>query len=292
MRNLFCAVAALVGSFFPMTAIVASPVDEIAATLESDRKIVFKQVGDQKLMLDVFDPKGVKAGDRRACLLAFHGGSWKQHTTRKMYPFLAGFVKSGMVGISAEYRLLSATNTVFDCVKDARSAVRYVREHATELGIDPEKIIVMGESAGGHLGLSTTFPSSIEGLDEAGDNTSVSCVANVLILLYPVSDTSKDGFGNKVIGPRWADLSAPRHIAAGMPPTLIFQGTLDKGVPLRVSQALHDAMVKAGNRCELEIGEGGGHGYVRRDLPTFEATLKRMREFLESLGLIDPTLAQ
>jgi acetyl esterase/lipase len=141
-----------------------------------------------------------------------------------------------MVGISVEYRLYKAgTNvSVFECVKDVRSALRYVRAHSTELGIDPQKIVVSGASAGGHLAVAT----ALFAFDEAGEDTSISCAPNALVLLSPVIDTSKEGYGNSKIGERWQELSPTHQVRSGMPPTIIFHGTGDATTPYPVRNIL------------------------------------------------------
>jgi dienelactone hydrolase len=201
-----------------------------------------------------------------------------------MYPFAAHYAKLGLVGISMSYRLHSAKTgvSVFDCVKDARAAVRYIRAHATELGIDPQKIIVSGGSAGGHLAVSTAL---FDKVNEEGDDLAVSASPNALVLLFPVIDTSKDGYGQAKIGERWQELSPAHNVRAGLPPTLIFHGTGDTVTPFAGAKTFHEAMLKAGNRCELDINEGGAHGYLMRDKALFDDTMKKTDVFLKSLGL-------
>jgi acetyl esterase/lipase len=190
-----------------------------------------------------------------------------------------------MVAISVEYRLAKpkAGVTVFDCVKDARSAMRYVRAHAAELGIGPQKIVANGGSAGGHLAAATAL---LEGVDEAGEDMSVSCVPNALVLYFPVIDTSKEGYGNAKIGERWQEISPLHRVKAGVPPTIIFHGTGDTVTPFKGAQAFRDAMLKAGNRCELDVNEGGKHGYLMFDRALYEDTLRKTEAFLKSLRLL------
>jgi acetyl esterase/lipase len=193
-----------------------------------------------------------------------------------------------MVGISVEYRLFNknAGTTVFDCVKDARSAARYVRAHAAELGIDPQKLVVNGGSAGGHLAAGTAL---FDGVDEAGEDPAVSCVPNALVLFFPVIDTSTEGYGNAKIGARWQELSPVHRVKPGVPPTIIFHGTGDTVTPFKGAQAFHDAMVKAGNRCELVVKEGAAHGYLMREREVFEEALHKTEAFLTSLGFLKAT---
>jgi len=205
---------------------------------------------------------------------------------RRQYPFVAHFAKLGMVGICIEYRLVKPKSgvTVFDCVKDGRSAVRYVRSHAAGLGVDPQKLIANGGSAGGHIAAGTAL---FDGVDEAGEDTSVSCVPNALVLYFPVIDTSKEGYGNAKIGERWQEISPLHHVKPGVPPTIIFHGTGDTVTPFKGAKAFHHAMLKAGNRCELVVNESGKHGYLMFDRALYEETLCKTEAFLKTLGFLE-----
>lgn len=261
------------------------PIDEQAAKLEPTRVVVYKKVGERELHLNIFEPEGLKPGDKRSCFLTIHGGGWTGLSPRRQYPFAAHFAKLGMVGISVEYRLVKpgSGNTVFDCVKDGRSAMRYVCAHAAELGVDQQKIVANGGSAGGHVAAGTAL---FDGVDEAGEDTSVSCVPNALVLYFPVIDTSKEGYGNAKIGEHWQEISPLHRVKAGVPPTIIFHGTGDTVTPFKGAQAFHDAMLKVGNRCDLVVNEGGKHGYLMFDRALYEETLRTTESFLKSLKLL------
>lgn len=260
-------------------------VDQMAAVLKPTRIVPYKKIADKELQLHVFEPEGFKAGDRRACYLIIHGGGWTGGTPQRMYPFAAHYAKLGLVGISMQYRLHSTKTgvSVFDCVKDARSAVRYIRAHAMELGIDPQKIIVSGGSAGGHLAAATAL---FDPVNEDSDDLKISPVPNALVLLFPVIDTSKEGYGNAKIGERWQELSPVHHVCPGVPPTIIFHGTGDTVTPFAGAKAFQEAMLKAGNRCELDINEGGVHGYLMRNKTLYDDTMGKTDVFLKSLGLL------
>jgi acetyl esterase/lipase len=261
-------------------------VGRLAADLSPTREIVYKKVADRELHLHIFNPEGWRATDKRACFITIHGGGWTSGEPRRMYPFADHYAKLGLVGISVQYRLYSAKTqtTVFDCVKDARSAVRYVRAHAGELGVDPNKIIVSGGSAGGHLAAATAI---FEGVDEAGEDTKISAAPNALVLLFPVIDTSTEGYGNGKIGERWKELSPAHNVRPGLPPTITFHGTGDTTCPFKGAQLFHDAMLKAGNRSELVVNEGGAHGYLMRTQPLYDECLQKSDAFLGSLGLLE-----
>lgn len=260
-------------------------VDTLGEGLQPTRSITYKTIGDRQLQLHIFEPAGFKTTDKRTCYITIHGGGWGGMTPARMFPFADHFAKLGMVGISVQYRLYNAKTqtTVFDCVKDARSAVRYVRAHAAELGIDPNKIIVSGGSAGGHLAAATAFFDSI---NETGEDTSVSCKPNALVLLFPVIDTSTEGYGNAKVGKDWQTISPAHQVTPGAPPTMVFHGTGDTVTPFKGAKAFHEAMLKAGNRCELDINEGGAHGYLMRTRPLYDDTQAKTEAFLRSLGLL------
>jgi acetyl esterase/lipase len=205
-----------------------------------------------------------------------------------MYPFAADFAKRhGMVGISVQYRLYQpGTATVFDCVKDARSSVRYLRSHAAELGIDPGKILVSGGSAGGHLAAATAL---FDGVNEETDDLKVPCRPDAMVLLFPVIDTSATGYGQAKIGDRWQELSPVHHVRAGLPPTLTFHGTGDTVTPFSGAKAFHEAMLAAGNKSVLDVNEGGKHGYLMFEEALYEDTLAKTAAFLTRLGFLPTT---
>ncbi len=269
----------------PAKAKALDAVDMLAKDLKPSRVLVYKKIAERDLQLHVFEPEGFKAGDKRACYLIIHGGGWTGGAPPRMYPFAAHYAKLGLVGISISYRLHSAKSgvSVFDCVKDARSAVRYIRAHADEIGIDPQKIIVSGGSAGGHLAVSTAL---FDKVNEESDDLAISATPTALVLLFPVIDTSKEGYGQAKIGERWQELSPAHNVRAGLPPTLIFHGTGDTVTPFAGAKTFHDAMLKAGNRSELDINEGGVHGYLMRERALFDDTMRKTDTFLKSLGLL------
>ena len=257
----------------------------ISAKLEPTRRVVYKKVGDRELSLDIFEPAGLKPADKRACFVAIHGGGWTSGSPRSMYVFADHCAKLGMVAISVQYRLYKAKTpvTVFECVKDARAALRHVRAHAAELGIDPQKIIANGASAGGHLAAATAM---FDGVDHANKNLDASCHPNALVLFSPVIDTSTEGYGNAKIGERWQELSPAHQVRAGLPPTLLFHGDGDTTTPIKGAQLFVEAMQKAGNRIEFASPPGAIHTYMFKDATLHAETLKQMDAFFASLGFV------
>jgi len=270
---------------------VLARADYIASRLPAlapDKVVVYKKVADRELELRIFLPEGWTAADKRPCLHMIHGGGWGGMDPSRMYPFAADFAKRhGMVGISVQYRLYKpGTATVFDCVKDARSSVRYVRAHAAELGIDPAKLIVSGGSAGGHLAAATAL---FDKVNEDTDDLGISCRPDAMVLLFPVIDTSAEGYGQAKIGERWQELSPVHHVRAGLPPTLTFHGTGDTVTPFAGAKAFHEAMLAAGNESALDVNEGGKHGYLMFEEALYEDSHTKTAAFLTRLGFLPTT---
>jgi acetyl esterase len=270
----------LFGSATLTTQALDRPLEPIAAKLEPTRTVVYKTVGDRSLELHIFEPDGHDKTDRRPVYLTIHGGGWTGRTPRYFYPFAKHFADHGMLSISLEYRLRSPRlgTTVFDCVKDGRSAVRYLRSHADELGIDPNKIAVSGGSAGGHIAAGTALFDTV---NEDSDDLTVSCLPDLLILYYPVIDTSKDGYGQAKIGQRWRELSPIEHVKPNLPATLLLHGTGDTVTPFAGAKLFHQRMIQAANSCEFIAFEGGRHGYFIFDLDLFAEAMMQTETFLK-----------
>ncbi|MBX3239079.1 MAG: alpha/beta hydrolase [Chitinophagaceae bacterium] len=257
----------------------------LATKLEPTRKIAYKKVKERNLYLHLFAPDGFEQSNRRACFIAFHGGGWVKGEPRRFYPIVDEFVKRGMVGISAEYRFMDTSDgtTVFDCVRDGRSVVRYVRQHAKELGVDPQKIVVSGGSAGAHVAVGTAL---FDAVNEVTDFLDVSTMPDALVLYYPVIDTSPEGYGANRIGEQWITLSPLHNVKKGLPPTILFHGTSDKVTPFKGAKNFQDTMIKAGNKCHLIIKEGGIHGYMMFEKNFYDEAISQTITFLKSCGII------
>jgi len=193
-----------------------------------------------------------------------------------------------MVAIAAEYRIRSKHGTTpFECVADGKSAIRYVRAHAKELGVDPSKIIASGGSAGGHVAACTAI---IRDFDEEAEDKAISSKPNVLVLFNPVIDTTERGYGAEKLKGQTETLSPVHHVLSGLPPTIIFHGTADTTVPFENVERFCRKMHEVGNRCELVPFEGMKHGFFNytreEDHASYNITIQHAEQFLRSLGYI------
>jgi acetyl esterase len=244
----------------------------------------YKQVDGQSLNVYVSTPPGWKSSGKAPAILLFHGGGWGRGTPA-MLNDQAEFLQSrGFVVFLVQYRLAPARKPPELCLRDAKSAMRWVRKHASEWGVDPNRIAAGGGSAGAHLAAGTAL---LSGFDETGDDTTISCEPNALVLFNPVIDNGPEGFGYKWFAKRYTEFSPAHNIAPGAPPTLILSGTEDITAKAHLLQRFTEAMTAAGNRCDLKLYEGGKHGFYRRNDSNgkyFQPTLAEVEAFFRSLG--------
>ena len=191
----------------------------------------------------------------------------------------------GMAVVFADYRVWKKHGTdPFACVENAKSAMRYVRQNAERLNIDPDRIAASGGSAGGHLAAATAY---IKAFDSPEDDLAVSPVPDALVLFNPVFNNAPEpeGYGYDRIKSRFEEFSPYHNIGSNPPPTLILLGTKDHLIPVSTAQAFVDKAVSNGGKCELELYEGAGHGFFNKG-DYHQITLDRMITFLESIGYI------
>jgi len=196
-----------------------------------------------------------------------------------------------MVAISAEYRVKNRHGTTpFECVADGKSAIRWVRANAARLGVNPNKIVAGGGSAGGHVAACTGV---IEGLDEENEDRNISSKPNALVLFNPAVDLlsiPKEKRLAERFKNRMKELSPLQHVKNGVPPCIIFHGTVDKTVPFESVERFCAVMKEAGNVCRLVPFEGKGHGFFNygrdKDNSSFKQTVRAADRFLTSLGYL------
>ena len=254
-------------------------------TLPGAETFVYREGKPGPMRLHVFKPKGWSAKDQRPALVFFFGGGWTKGTPERSAGYAKWAATLGMVGVAPDYRTKGRFDTSpLESVADGRAALRWVQDHAAELGIDSKKIVVGGSSAGGHVALWTaiehTPPGSSKTEAPQGKPAAV-------ILVSPVSDTSLiSGYTPKRFGSNTDALSPVHQLDAKMPPVLVFHGDGDTTVTNRQSIALHDKLVAAGNVCEFVNVPTGTHGF-QTQLPEWKDKSRAiMKEFLTKQQLL------
>jgi len=235
--------------------------------------VVYKQAGTQSLVLEIVSPQVVPRGGL-PCVVMFHGGAWRKGAPEQMMPMGEAFARQGVIGISAQYRLLEEgpIRLPMEAVEDARSAMRYVRKNAGKLGCDAGRIAAAGGSSGGHLAAMTAMKVDI---DAPADDRSVSPRPDALILLNAPLDLMT--LRSRV--PKVARQISPLHLVdASLPPTIIFHGTGDNMVPFSQATSFQQQASRQGaKRVEVVQFDGRGHGF-------WNANRKRGVDFREVIG--------
>lgn len=258
--------------------------------LRAAETLIYKKAGDRELKLLLEKPANWKASDKRPAVVFFFGGGWVGGTPDQFLKQSTYLASRGMVGIRVEYRVIPKGDKgppTLSCA-DAKSALRYVRSHAAELGIDSTHIAAAGGSAGGHL---AAFTAMVKGLDDAQDDSTISCKPDALILFNPVFNNGPGNYGYERIGEKFMAYSPAHHVTRETPPTIVFLGDNDELIPVKVVRDFEAQMKQAGVRCEVRIYPQQRHGFFNKN-PYFTLTLIESDKFLESLGWLKgpPTL--
>lgn len=255
---------------------------EVRAEEAPDRLVEYKAVGKAKLSLSIFNPSDHKASDQKPAIVFFFGGGWKSGTPRQFYKQSRYLAERGMVAICADYRTAKSHKTSpQECVKDGKSAIRWVRKNAKKLGVNPKQIAAGGGSAGGHVAAATAL---VKAMDEEGEDTSVSCRPDALVLFNPVFDNGPGGYGHDRVVDYWKQISPMHNIDDTAPPTVVFLGTKDKLIPVATAEAYKKKMEQHGKRCDLHLYPEQPHGFFNK--AKFDETLQETDRFLVSLGFL------
>jgi acetyl esterase len=255
---------------------------------ENTKTFTYAKTKQADLEIVVHYPPGWKEADKRPGIVFFFGGGWENGTIQAFEPQSQYLASRGMVTARADYRVKSRHGvTPKECVEDARSAIRWFRENASKLGVDPNRIVASGGSAGGHIAACTSLMPATE---PKGEDSKVSCNANALILFNPVlrfgpqllKKIDNDEAEGKAISPIL-------YLTKSSPPTLLFFGTDDW--LLKQGEEFIQRSKELGHRSELFTAEKEPHGFFNRS-PWREKTLLRADEFLVKLGYLQgpPTI--
>lgn len=259
---------------------------------------IYKRVDGISLKVDVFEIP--QAGDTaaRPAIAFFHGGGWVFGEPSEFHEACLRYASKGFVTFAFEYRLSINPDGTFphpeitpvESVKDARSAIRWIREHAGQYAVDPEGIVACGQSAGGQLALSTAL---IDNVNEATDNLETSPVPTALIL-YSGTVNMVEAWADMLLDERRSEIwsISPYHnLKPGMPPAIQFHGRLDDQVAFWTVRFFKNKATRLGNDFELVEFKNRKHFLGDGD-PEYgryydEEILKRTDAFLIELGILD-----
>ncbi len=246
---------------------------------EPDTQWVYKTVPGKDLKMDVFLPSDYSSeGKRFPVMVIFHGGSWAEGESNWHWPDCTYWSKRGMVAVSVDYRLKNRdqVKVPLECVKDAKSAIRFLRFNADRLKIDPNRIVAMGDSAGGQLAAATATLTNPKTNDDAYE-LSISCFPQVVVLTCPWFKTAPD-------------LCPPKHLREGSPPFITFAGGSDTAIPVAEMIEFHKLLKEKDIVSELYIGNQGKHGFCNGRNPYnrfFYWSVDLTDRFLVKHGILD-----
>lgn len=268
--------------------------------IEGATSRVYKSIDGVDLRLHIFTPPNHSATANAPAIVFFFGGAWTGGTVSQFVPQAKHFASRGMVAVVADYRVFSRhKTTAFEAIADGKSAIRWARAHARDLGIDPNRIAAAGGSSGGHVALSAAV---LDGFDEPREDRQVRSKPNALVLFNPAVDTTPEsdaarsgGRGSEVFKARFGDRgregSPFHHLRSGLVPTLILHGRGDAIVPYSDVERFCAQARKLGDRCELVGYEGATHGFfnpTRDEGKWYRETLEEADRFLTTLGYLRP----
>lgn len=260
---------------------------------------VYKTIDTIALKAWIFNPPNHEEGDLKPAIIFFFGGGWRAGNPVQFQKHCEYLAARDMVAMTVDYRVSSRHGvTANQCVADAKSAVRWMRSNADRLGIDRNKIVAAGGSAGGHLAASTAI---LPDHDDPNDDLSLSAVPNAMALFNPAvvlaTIPGERELGSAIIkmlsermGAEPESMSPLHHIKPGIGPTIIFHGTADKTVGYRTVELFQKKMEANGNQCTLVGYQGEPHGffnYLKKNNGPFVSTMQKLDAFLISIGYLE-----
>jgi acetyl esterase/lipase len=241
----------------------------IPDSVEVEYGIQYGRGGEYELFLDLYSPRGPV--ENAPALVFIHGGGWARHGRDYFAYWASHYAARGYVCASIDYRI-SDEAPFPAAVEDAKCAVRWVRANAVKLGVDADRIAVIGQSAGGHLALMAAYSSDVEELEGNGGHAGVGSSVRAVVSFYGPTDltaprVSREKAVRRFMGrasqkeapDRYAAASPLQYMTQDDPPTLILHGTSDDVVPIEQSDRLAATLDAMGIPYVYDRQEGWNH---------------------------------
>jgi acetyl esterase/lipase len=254
----------------PSCTLPRDPTDDRPATVDIQRGIKWATLGGQDIALDIAKPLAPTT-TKLPLVVVIHGGAWQTGSRSQMTPFITMLASLGYAAAAIDYRVKQASNDNYfpAPISDVRCAVRWLKTHAAEYGLDPDKFIALGTSAGGHLASMLGVAANAAGLDDGtcpvvGQSPSVGAV----ISLFGPQDMNTEA--QKALVIRAADLADPAKMdlyssipqaTATTVPFLLAHGTVDTSVNPSHSARLKARLDELGTVSTYIPVDGVGHGF-------------------------------
>lgn len=279
--------------------------DPQALHINGAKPFIYKTVDDVALRLHVFNSAAREPGKKAPAVVFYFGGGWIIGDIRRFQTQATHLALRGIVTVLVDYRVKCRhRSSMMDSVADAKSAMRWVHDHADDFGIDTDRIAALGSSAGAHLALATALSPDAEASANKGE---MDFRPDALILYNPALDTSSPAAVQNIaryVGREDAErgraFSPIEHLDKGLPPTIIFQGTADTSTPHETAETFCKRATEKGSPCEVVLYPGAPHGFTEiwmgLDDPSLglkaeywaQDTIRRTDSFLAALGWLPP----
>ncbi len=263
----------------------------VGQRFQAVRDVVYHSTPQGDLRVDLYVPYDRRPGPG---LLYIHGGGWQTGSKEQYVLWYLPYLQLGMRVVAVEYRL-SGRAPAPAAVEDARCAFLWLARNGGKYGVDTERLVITGGSAGGHLALMTAM---LDGsYDAACGHAGPPPKARAVINYYGATDLEpllREGKPHRV---KWLSgsgdpsgmarrLSPLNWVRAGVPPVLTLHGDADEAIPHDQAARLHEALAKAGVANELVTIPGGAHGrHTWSDAETLRVQ-RRIEAFLKQNGVI------
>lgn len=234
-------------------------------------------------------PNHNPAASHLSCILFLHGGLWDTSMAAQFVPHCNHFASRGAVAVTIEYRVFGKHRTnPIEAIEDVRMAIGFLKQNASIIGIDPDRIIVAGAGSGGHLALCAA--TQMEGaVSPDGAPLTIAAVAT----FSSIVDTSVKGVGHERFpSPKEAKEHSPLNSLPkkNLPPCLILHGKNDRVAPFEQAAKFAKGYIRKGNKCELIDYEGAGHTFFNYNTneQLYQLSLNAFDGFLVNLNLLSP----
>ncbi|MGL4423878.1 MAG: alpha/beta hydrolase fold domain-containing protein [Gemmataceae bacterium] len=275
-----------------MSVLLLAPAAAPAPSLRWEKNVTFATQESMPMQCDIAWPSGEGPFP---VVVVFHGGAWKYGRRTDTTSFVKTLAENGYVGVTASYRLAPKHKWPAQII-DAKTVVRFLRTNAKKYAIDPDRLGVMGFSAGGHLAAMLGTTTKADGLE--GDlypevSSRPQCVVNFFgptdLMLYTESPGVEQAYFKPFLGSTSAEMpelykkaSPIEYVSKDDPPFLLIHGNFDVIVPIIHSERLHEKLAAVGVKSELLVASGKGHGWGEPEAArTTTATLKFLQEYLK-----------
>ncbi len=239
-----------------------------AGRVTIERDVVFGTGGGRELKCNIYRPPEQRDG--APSVLLVHGGGWAQGDRSQLHGYGILLGRVGYLCVASEYRLAGEATWPAQ-LHDVKAALRWMRASAGELRIDPEKIAISGNSAGGHLALIAAGTPGVAELEGDGGNQGVPADVAACVAFYapavlagrdqPLSPTVEFLMGGNTGAEAMRQVTPIEHASAAFPPTMLVHGNRDELVPPESSLRMYRALQAAGATVELHMYAGAPHGF-------------------------------